>query len=51
MREFSAGYTFLILDSLTYPESMFPECSHLPTPLDVATPYYVVGSVTGDNMI
>jgi len=49
VREFSGDYISLILDSLIYPESLLTKCLLLPTPLDVATPSYVVGSVTGDN--
>ena len=49
MREFSGDYISLVLDSLIYPESLLTKCLLLPTPLDVATPLYVVGSVTGDN--
>ena len=48
MREFYDDYISLVLDSLIYPESMFRKCSHWSTPLDVATPLYVVGSRAGD---
>ena len=51
MRGFFGDYISLVLDSLIYPESMFPKCSHLLTPLDVVTPYYVVGGRSGDNYL
>ena len=49
MREVSGDYILLVLDSLTYPENVRTKCGHLPMRLDVASPYYEVGSLTGDN--
>ena len=46
MLELSGDYISLVLDSLTYPENVRTKCGHLPNPLDVATPLYVVGGVT-----